>query len=102
MFASFTVIMTANSNGDYVIRVNSALFTLAFIAVLLRSVSKWRSGLWFGADDWWIVTSLVPLGALLGVDIWGTLIQKSDAYVLYLRSCLQALTPEESDSTYGC
>ena len=58
---------SVNPGRNQVIHVTVACGILATLAVFLRFVARWRSNASLGADDWWMLATLVPSYGMLAV-----------------------------------
>lgn len=62
-----TTMESVNPGRDQVIHLTIACGILATLAVFLRFVARWRSKSNLGADDWWMLATLVPSYVMLAV-----------------------------------
>ena len=59
--------LAGNPRGAFVVYFSIATAVVVTVAVMLRLLARHRSRAGFGADDWWIIGSLIPLYCMIGV-----------------------------------
>ena len=65
LITTHTMSATENPRGEIVIRMTYVVGALLLVAVALRLLARWKSKAGLGADDLWIVGSLIPSYGML-------------------------------------